>query len=298
MRPLISGSWESQTVFFPDFKRTLASGYRSVRSETLRAYLRNVLPSDSLRLGSEVELLQRDRVVLSDGSEVFGSLVIDARGWESQKGEDPAFGYQKFLGLDVLLESPHGLTAPIIMDARVAQVDGYRFMYTLPWDSHRLLIEDTHYSSNSNLLESEYEGEILRYAERQGWKVSRIERREKGILPIPCVRTEPRLDSVTIGVRAGNFHPTTGYSLPWSVRWVDGFTEALKKQVTAGSRQHPLMNDEEALRFSRAFQKRKLQFSSFYYFLNRMFFWGVSEQASKTIQLHDIHGPHRRREAS
>ena len=41
-------------------------------------------------------------------------------------------GYQKFVGLEIRTPQPHGMVRPLLMDARVAQIDGFRFVYVLP----------------------------------------------------------------------------------------------------------------------------------------------------------------------
>ena len=54
-------------------------------------------------------------------------------------------------GVEVQLKKPHGLTAPMLMDAQVPQTDGYRFLYVLPFDPRTLLVEDTVVTVKGNL---------------------------------------------------------------------------------------------------------------------------------------------------
>ena len=67
---------------------------------------------------------------LVDGRRLTAPLVIDARG--PRRSRRLVLGWQKFLGQEVRLAAPHGLARPIIMDATVSQLDGYRFLYVLP----------------------------------------------------------------------------------------------------------------------------------------------------------------------
>jgi len=141
-------------------------------------------------------------------------LVIDARGGFPLDGP---CGWQTFVGQDLELAAGHGLQRPILMDATVAQTGGYRFVYVLPWSPTRLLVEDTVYTDDAGLNPAEYRQRIDEYVRAQGWRVRSIVREEHGALPIPLGGDGPmdQTDGVTrIGVRAGLFHPTTGYSLP------------------------------------------------------------------------------------
>jgi lycopene beta-cyclase len=144
--------------------------------------------------------------------------VSDARGPDAST---PApGGYQKVLGRE--LEGAGGAPElPILMDATVAQLDGFRFMYVLPLEHHRVLIEDTYYSTNPELNPDLLRQRIREYARERGFSVQRELREERGVLPIPT-RGDflPSLESpVRAGYAGGLFHPTTGYSLPVALRF-------------------------------------------------------------------------------
>jgi lycopene beta-cyclase len=148
-------------------------------------------------------------------------VVIDGRG--PRPAPELALGFQKFLGQLVRLESPHGLEIPIIMDATVPQIDGYRFVYVLPLDSTRLLIEDTRYSDGPEVEPDDFRAGIRAYAASRGWQIADTEDEEIGVLPVAL---EGDIEGywanvgnvAQSGLRAVLFHPTTGYSLPDAVR--------------------------------------------------------------------------------
>jgi lycopene beta-cyclase len=134
------------------------------------------------------------------------------------------YAYQKFIGREVLLRQPHGQALPIIMDATVAQDDGYRFVYVLPFARDRLFVEDTYYSDAPAIDRDRLAGRIADYAAANGWDVAEVVREESGALP---VLTGGDFDAYwhsgsygvgKAGARAALFHPTTGYSLPDAVR--------------------------------------------------------------------------------
>ena len=222
LQPLIIKSWLSQEVRFPGNHRILGMGYNSVSSTRLHDVMTARL-GPSLRLNADVTSVAGDGVELADGTHLKASCVIDGRGIADNSAWD--LGFQKFLGLEVELEKPSGQDRPIIMDGTIPQLDGYRFMYTLPLSERVLLIEDTYYSTGNDVDHSALEKQVTDYAADRGWKIARIIRRESGILPIVlsgdiemlwCTNPNPGVPCA--GLRAVMFNPTTGYSLPDAAR--------------------------------------------------------------------------------
>jgi lycopene beta-cyclase len=207
LKPFISQSWSGYSVAFPQYQRQLSVSYHAISSSQLHEVLIKTIPAQRLRLASCISLAE---------AQALSALVLDAR------GETAAMtcGYQKFLGFDLKLERPHGMEQPLIMDARVAQKDGFRFMYYLPWTQDTLLVEDTRYSSTPELDELQLESDLLEEVARRGLVVERVLRRETGCLPIPL---EPIHHAQQAGVvkLAGIFHDTTGYSLPYAVKVIN-----------------------------------------------------------------------------
>ncbi|MDT3721551.1 lycopene beta-cyclase CrtY [Pseudomonas oryzihabitans] len=261
--PLVAHRWPGYEVRFPQRQRRLGSGYASISAERFHEVLNARLPAERLLLGRKVLRLQDDGIVFTDGYTLAAGAVIDARG----PRPDPALwlGYQKFLGQEVRLASPHGLTEPIVMDATVDQLDGYRFVYTLPLASDRLLIEDTYYADGESLPVERLRQHLADYAHQRGWTIAEVLREEQGILPITLGGdVDSYWDHVTagapIGLAAGLFHPTTGYSLPEAVR----LAEHLAAQPFSSS---------AALRETlRHYAQGRWQRQGFFRLLNRMLF--------------------------
>jgi lycopene beta-cyclase len=213
---LISRSWTGYTVRFPELSRHLDIPYHSIRSKDFWTYLKAEL-GPSLIFASTVTEVKGNTVTVDSGAQWKAKRIIDSRGWA--KDAFPVAGYQKFVGLNLKLKVPHGLKEPILMDATVKQVDGFRFLYTLPWDDYNLLIEDTHYSDDAELDIPHYREEILAYAKAQGWAIDSVGEMEQGALALPSFSKQnffaEKLSPGTsqLGVRAGLFHATTGYSI-------------------------------------------------------------------------------------
>ncbi len=216
MAPLITHRWPRYEVAFPSRARTLDGEYCAMTSEHLHAVVSGALGA-RVRLRTAVDALTPTSVRLADGETLAAGVVIDARGAEPL---DLPLGWQTFLGQDLVCDRPHGVVAPMIMDARVAQRGAFKFVYVLPWSADRLLVEDTAYADAPGVDVEAARRAIADYAVARGWRVSSIAREETGSLPIPLGgRIEPfwRGEVPRIGMRAGLFHPTTGYSLPDAV---------------------------------------------------------------------------------
>jgi lycopene beta-cyclase len=224
IEPLVAHRWSSHELRFPNRRRTINDGYNSVTSERLHEVVAPAL-GNRMRLETEVAEVTPGGIVLADGERINARAVIDGRGDPGGGHLDIAF--QKFLGLFVRLAEPHGLEGPILMDATVEQVDGYRFVYTLPFSDTDVLIEDTYYADEPDLDHNRLHGGIENYATKQGWTIAEITGEEKGVLPITLggdidAFWDAGPEGVArSGMRGAFFHPTTGYSLPEAVRMAD-----------------------------------------------------------------------------
>jgi lycopene beta-cyclase len=261
VEPLVVASWPGYTVRFPGQTRTVPSRYAAISSERFDAVVRKALELQGwcLRLNSPAAAAGPDRVVLRCGEEIAGRCVIDSRG----PGPQPAgCGYQKFLGLEVETDRPWPERLPALMDAAVAQDDGFHFLYTLPLGPDRVLVEDTYFSDTPTLDPAACRREVERHLSQRvgGWRVTR---EETGVLPMPWRADPPRKEEggrkeegtapggfrisslfssfiphpssfvLRGGCAGGWFHPATGYSFPLALR----FARAVAAAPPGGARQ-------------------------------------------------------------
>lgn len=263
LAPLIVHRWDGYEVRFPAHRRGLTTPYLAITSERLHEVVTAVLREDAW-LGVGVESVTPGRVGLTDGRVLETPCVIDGRG--ARSSPRLALGWQKFLGQEVELAAPHGLTRPIVMDATVDQLDGYRFLYVLPFSPTRLLIEDTRYADGPALDRERLRADIAAYAAGQGWTIASVAREEDGILPIALAGdidgfwAEAPAGLPQVGLRAALFQPTTGYSLPDAARLAAEIA-ALPELTTATVRA-----------CAEARSKTEWKARGFYRLLNRMLF--------------------------
>ena len=238
IKPFIAYRWDSYDVKFPKRERTLDITYCTGNSDTLRACVQPHIESGRLkvRLNTSVETLGPDYVVLKGGEKLVAKCVLDARGFEPN--EDVFLGYQKFVGHVVKTKTPHGVTRPIIMDATVVQLGGYRFVYCLPYSDTELLVEDTYYTDGPDLRSQEVDARIKEYI-RDRLNVDHYEvvRRETGVLPITLAVDESHgtdvsmetTEAARLGMTGGYYHAVTGYSLPEAVKSADVVCDMISK---------------------------------------------------------------------
>jgi lycopene beta-cyclase len=158
------------------------------------------------------------------------------------------------------VESPAPFTRPVLMDARVPQLDGFHFFYVLPLSQHRVLVEDTYFSDSPALDVPVLRERVVDYATRAGLAVRSVVREEMGVLPLPVKPPAPpeARSPLLAGYAGGWFHPGTGYSFPVGLRLAAHLARS-KKGEEFGPRFAALVAEH----------RRQFRFSTF---LNRMLF--------------------------
>ena len=262
--PLVAHSWPSYYVAFPGHSRNLKTGYNSIRSNGLDRLVRETLRPDQYRLGTRIVAVRDNELVLLGGEKIKADGAIDARGAANLSMLE--LGWQKFVGREYEFAVPHGVDLPVVMDATVDQEDGYRFVYCLPFDERRMLVEDTYYSDTPDLDTGLIGERIDAYVEKRGWRGGTAEREESGVLPVALGGDFGAFWRVggarvaKLGLRGGFFHPTTGYTLPDAVRMAALLTQ---QRDFSGAALHDLFEAQA----SQLWKKR-----DFYRALNAMLF--------------------------
>jgi lycopene beta-cyclase len=248
VEPLICHRWDAgYDIAFPAHLRTLDAVYNSIESKRFDAVVRSKVPPERI-IRAKVGIVTATTAKLINGTTINARHIIDARGPGDLSTLE--VGWQKFVGEAITVSGGHGLTRPIVMDATVDQIDGYRFVYCLPFDAETVFIEDTYYSDTPDLDIEVVRDRIADYAAAHSWQIAKRGHKESGVLPVVVGGNFEKYwnstgaDTAKAGLRAGMFHPTTGYSLPDAVRLaaamptlVDlngkAFARAVKAQASA-----------------------------------------------------------------
>lgn len=222
MAPFRKTEWRGgYEVHFPAYKRTLASDYRSLASLDFAAALKRDLQQGAVITGAQVSTLEPDGVTLADDRRFSARTVIDCRGISQTSALQG--GWQVFMGRHIRMARPHGVSTPIIMDATVDQLGGYRFVYVLPLGEHELFIEDTYYQDTPALDQAVLSARLDDYATVHGWQGEELGM-ETGVLPVitggdfSAYQAAHRVTGVAMaGARGGFVHPLTSYTVPIAV---------------------------------------------------------------------------------
>lgn len=288
IQPLLQHHWPAYDVHVGGMQKRIGIGYHSISSDHFAAVVSEAARASGgclkVLLDANVVHASADSVTLHDGQSIRARCVIDNRGprtpkrcnqkLSNQKLSDNVFegvqrdkfpgGFQKFWGFELSLPADWHHANPVVMDDRIDQADGFRFLYTLPFQTRRVLVEDTRFSDTPTLDRSECFLEVDRYLRRVTdgkWGIENCEivREESGVLPMPYRGSYPSGDGPTLagGYRGGWFHAATGYSFPLAIQFADWVSQTPIEQLSEEIKQ------QAAKHRSRA---------SFARFLNRLLF--------------------------
>lgn len=174
-----------------------------------------------------VSLVQTDRQVYT-ASQVFNSIpfLLDT------PPAPESVCLQHFYGWFIQSEQPVFEEDTVrLMDFRVEQKGVPRFVYVLPFDKHRALVEFTVFSPTP-LPQGEYQGALKSYLERNYQLRSDqyvIEEKEQGRIPMTnhAFPFEVAPEVYNIGTAGGMTKPTTGYTFKTIQQASRLITEAL-----------------------------------------------------------------------
>lgn len=279
MSPFVAHRWPDYEVRFPKRKRVLPIEYCTGNSDTLRECVRPFIEKGRLRI-------HLGRNAPGDTS----APHIDATGYRPRDDEFP--GWQKFVGHVIQTDAPHGVVRPVIMDATVEQLDGYRFVYLLPFSDTKLLVEDTYFSDDPHLSENQIGDRIETYIRDKGWGDYKTIRREKGVLPM-MMATDRQDDSAKIGLGGGFAVAATGFTVPHAVEVADVIAQAVIRSgpeaapgAVARLRVHHLRRERYARLLNRMFF-RAAEPSRRYIVLQR--FYGLREDLIRRFYRNGLH---------
>ena len=251
-------TWPGYSVNFPGVRKRVDIPYCSISSQEFGEFIVcSQMPGFSVEIktGVTVHELSADHITTSNGR-FEGQTIVDCRGRSPLRG---GIGYQKFFGLEISLRDDWPDSLPTLMEANIDQTDGFRFLYVLPFEPRRVLIEDTCFSENNQLNIEESEeviGSYLREKQVPHWDVIR---KEQGCLPMPFASEfrPGRTNALAGGYAGGWFHAATGFSFPLSAKFAD---------IVASSPSEKANENIRALANQNRFQ------STFSMFLNRLLF--------------------------
>ena len=220
-RPFLECRWPAYAVAFPGLRRDLSLGYCSVSAERLR----DAMAPFAARIQDRRRRKRRHADRLSSSrAEKVSRPMRSSTAAAMPPSPHLSVAYQKFLGLEVRTQQPHGLAGPIIMDATVPQRGRLpvRLRPALrgrsPADRGHLLFRPPGTRCRGDaracapICLAAWDGRSPKCC---GKKRACCRSRLAGDIEAFWAEAAAVPRS---GLRAALFHPTTGYSLPHAVR--------------------------------------------------------------------------------
>jgi len=218
---LLTHCWHKWRVYSPrgqEISQTGAAlGYARLQAiDFYRHILAKIshAPNVTLRLGETITGYEEeaDGVCVHTGRDTLqASLVFDGRG----PVKDESVLCQHFLGQVLTTATPvFDTSQPTIMDFRVSQEQGTRFMYVLPLSPTEALIENTCLGGAAWEPEA-HRAAIADYAQQTlGVGTYTVAQEEVGAIPMSARRQPTRLGErvFPIGQAAGASKPSSGYT--------------------------------------------------------------------------------------
>ncbi len=220
--PLIESRWPGYQIIVGGRTRQVNMPYVTCSSEHFAMVITERLREASCQIltNTFATEMTSNSVRLADGTQLNATAVIDNRGPSRLDIASFSGGFQKFWGFEIELSEDWPFENPIVMDDRVDQRDGFRFVYTLPMGPRRVLVEDTRFSNTPNIDRDECFRQVTDYLKAITCSDYRIVREENGVLPMPTSGFMPgnSLPHLAGGYRGGWFHAATGYSFPLAIQ--------------------------------------------------------------------------------
>lgn len=229
-------AWEIATAAGTSRHTSSRFAYEHLDSRDVYAFALDRLGRDAgaeVHLGvSILEVADGSRVRTSAGDWTAGRVYDALAGGVAPRppaGNDPPF-WQRFLGCDVEADRPvFDPGVATLMDFRVPQGDGLRFLYVLPFSPTRALVEDTSIA-HGGPPDDDREALLSAWlGDRVGtWTTHHVER---GAIPMggAVPRAEVR-GVLPVGTSAGAVRASSGYAFTRTLR----HCRAVAKAVAAG----------------------------------------------------------------
>lgn len=218
---------------------TLPFYFYTLSSQDFYSYTKNKLAKAGIEIiidkilsatdeGAQVKVTTQSGKIFS-ASKVFSSLFNPA---DIEKQNHFPYIKQHFVGWWVKTENPvFDETAAIFMDFSVPQNGQTRFMYVLPVNKRKALVEYTLFTENL-LPRSDYEEAIKDYLNKIHAGGYAILESEQGNIPMTAYRFDQKnsKNQLFIGTAGGWTKASTGFTFSLTQKKVEKLTEFLKKE--------------------------------------------------------------------
>lgn len=238
--PILFHSWTTASFYGPGYTGRLGMGdyrYKMLRGIDFYAFVEQQLaqfPNIERKQATinRIKDTPQGGFVIADDAPYLADYVFDSTYQLTLDQPENHNLLQHFKGWFVETERPcFDPAVPTIMDFRTDQHDDCRFVYVLPFDTNRALVEFTLF--NQRLLSSdEYEYALRHYLSQHidtgAYQITDV---ETGVIPMSDVTTTetPSEHIIRIGTAGGYTKPSTGYTFSRTQRYLRELVDNIAK---------------------------------------------------------------------
>ena len=219
-KDIIMNKWNTWEFYHQHQKIThesIVSPYCVIRYQDWKKFCLEKSYNISIKVNNAYKIHKKDdffEITLDNEEKVYCKKIYDSR---SVNVENDGFK-QHFIGNIITVKDGHKIKNARLMDFRVKQDQGLHFIYLLPLDNNRLLVESTVFSKF--LLDPKwYQNQISTYIEKNlDIKKYEVIDSEQGVLPMFEINSQNKDNYVHIGTKGGATKISSGYAFSFFLK--------------------------------------------------------------------------------
>ena len=219
-KDIIMNKWNTWEFYHQHQKIThesIVSPYCVIRYQDWKKFCLEKSYNISIKVNNAYKIHKKDdffEITLDNEEKVYCKKIYDSR---SVNVENDGFK-QHFIGNIITVKDGHKIKNARLMDFRVKQDQGLHFIYLLPLDNNRLLVESTVFSKF--LLDPKwYQNQISTYIEKNlDIKKYEVIDSEQGVLPMFEINSQNKDNYVQIGTKGGATKMSSGYAFAFFLK--------------------------------------------------------------------------------
>ncbi len=219
-KEIIKNQWSTWEFYHQHQKIThesIGSPYCVIRYQDWKKFCLEESHNISIKAHNANKIEKKDdffEITLDNEEKVYCKKIYDSR---SVNIENDGLK-QHFIGNIITVNNGHQIKNACLMDFRVKQDQGLHFIYLLPLDDNRLLVESTVFSKF--LLDpSWYQNQISTYIDKNlNIEKYEITDSEQGVLPMFEINSQSKDNYIQIGAKGGATKISSGYAFSFFLK--------------------------------------------------------------------------------
>ena len=217
---LVKNQWIKWEFYYQQQKvihESIVSPYCVIRYQDWKKFCLEESDNISFKENNVNKIEKKDdffEITLDNKEKIYSRKIYDSRSVAMERDGLK----QHFIGNIISVKDAHQIKNARLMDFRVTQDQGLHFIYLLPLDDKRLLVESTVFSKF--LLDSSwYQNQISTYIKNNlGIEKYEIIDTEQGILPMFEINSQNKDNYIQIGAKGGATKISSGYAFSFFLK--------------------------------------------------------------------------------